>query len=90
MTSVIQRHQSHGPALCLSFAMSLASKRPLADVQEIAVCLSTLLHSQSLADPSVLSSSSSSAVGALAAAAAAAAAVDAKEAVPVLVLLKHL
>ncbi len=73
----------------MSFAMSLASKRPLADVQEIAVCLSTLLHSQSLADPSVLASSSSSAVGALAAAAAAAA-VDAKEAMPVLMLLKHL
>ncbi len=86
MTSVVQRHQAHGPALCLSFAMSLAAKRSLADVPEIAVCLSALLHSQSLADHTVLSLSSASASAAIASAAAE----EPVVAMPLLLLLKHL
>jgi hypothetical protein len=86
MTSVVQRHQAHGPALCLSFAMSLAAKRPLADTQEIAACISSFLHLQSLADPLALASSSVSAAAAIASAAA-----EAPEAaMTLLFLLKHL
>jgi hypothetical protein len=86
MTSTVQRHQAHGPALCLSFAMSLAAKRPPTDVPEIAVCISSLLHSQSLADPLVLAASSSSAAAAIASAAAN----EPQAAMPLLSLMKHL
>lgn len=86
VTSVMHRHRTHGAALCLSFAMSLAAKRPLAEAQEIAVCISSLLHSQSLADPSVLASSSASAVAKIASVAAE----NPADALPLLLLLKHL
>jgi hypothetical protein len=86
MTSVVQRQQTLGPALCLSFAITLAAKRPVDDVREIAVCVSSLLHSQSLADASVLAASSSSAAAAIANAAAD----EPAAAMPMLLLLKHL
>jgi len=85
MSAVVQRHLALGPALCLSFAITLAAKRPADDAREIAVCISALLHSQSLADPSVLAMSSSSAAAAIAAAAA-----EPMAAMPVLLLMKHL
>jgi hypothetical protein len=86
MSSVVQRHHAIGAALCLSFAITLAAKRPLEDAREIAVCISALLHSQSLADPSVLALSSSSAAAAIANAAAG----QPEAAMPMLQLLKHL
>jgi hypothetical protein len=86
VTSVMHRHRIHGAALCLSFAMSLAAKRQLAEAPEIAVCVSALLHSQSLADPSVLATSSASAVAKIASVAAD----NPADALPLLLLLKHL
>jgi hypothetical protein len=86
MTSVAHRHHIVGPSLCLSFAITLAAKRPIDDVREIAVCISALLHSQSLADPSALALSSASAVAAISNAAAS----EPTASMPMLLLMKHL